>query len=240
MNTINPKKFNKTDLDDCANNFIKAGEQSGIDTMTSVEEYKALKLKGEEYAASISRKVYSSLTEAVILADQKRDFAYIGLRRYAGALCYSPDTAVREAAGKIKIRLDLFGAGIESLSYTQESSSLRSVISELRKPEYASEVGTMNLHPWIDELEQKEIAFEAVNSSKRDDHLAWKETESATSLRLGLAKAIVDYYIYVSSMALISKDAQWNSLLQKLNESYETIARNYTRTARPKAEVKTV
>jgi hypothetical protein len=41
-------------------------------------------------------------------------------------------------------------------------------------------------------------------------------------------------------MALVSKDEKWNNLLKKLTENYEAIARNYSRTAKPKAEAKTV
>jgi hypothetical protein len=232
MNTINPKKLNNADLGECADGFVKAADQSGIDTLSEVDQYGELKSQSEVYSESISRTTFTALTKAVIEADQKRDFAYIGVRQYAGALCYSPDPAVREAAEALKVRLDLYGAGIEKLSYTEQSPYMRSFVSELRKPEYASFVTTTTLTPWIDAVDTAEIAFEAVYSSKVDDRVALKETDSATNLRKAVADAIVGFYDYVSSMALVSKDEKWKSLQKKLTENFDNIARGYNRAAK--------
>ncbi|MFZ4454634.1 MAG: DUF6261 family protein [Bacteroidales bacterium] len=237
MNTINPKKLNNADLAECADGFVKAADLSGIDTMSEVDQYGELKSQSEVYSESISRTAYTALTKAVIEADQKRDFAYIGVRQYAGALCYSPDKAVREAAEALKVRLDLYGAGIEKLSYTEQSPYMRSFVSELRKPEYAAYVATTTLAPWIDAVDVAQVAFEGLQSSKLDDRVALKETESATNLRKALGDAIVGFYEYVSSMALVSKDAKWKTLQKKLTENYDNIARGYNRTAKGGAEV---
>ncbi len=128
----------------------------------------------------------SALTNAINLADIRRDRAINGISTTADARTYSYLTEEVAAAQLIRKHIDKYGTGIARQSQNLESANLRNLSQDMKEiPELMDAVNRLGLIPWIDEMDAANLQFETLFEQRNseigqmpDDTLREKRVEA--------------------------------------------------------------
>lgn len=226
MEKITMYKFAVADISAMAGASDEEARKSGIPEATSADAYTTLLTSTNTYREGFLRERKSENTPLVIEADKRRDDAAVGLKLFVRGLCYSPNSAKRQKAELFFSRVDEF-SGISDLPLTQESEYVRSFISMLMKPENVQLAKDLNAEEYVKEVVDAQDVFDSIWSNREGDVSEFRSTQSATSMRKMLEKAVNRYFEYVTFNAEFSGKPEWRKLQQAIYSRYLTIRQKY-------------
>jgi hypothetical protein len=161
------------------------------------------------------KKIFKSeTTEKRYEADKERDNTFSGLAGSIKADLKHSDPNVKESAYRLNILLETYG-NLAKKPYQEETAGIYNLLSEL-KNEYASDVDTLNLKNWVEELEMKNEAFEKLVKAR------FIELEKITGLKTQDVRKEIDK-VYrsivarIEALMLIENDPIYETFARKLN-----------------------
>jgi hypothetical protein len=139
----------------------------------------------EEYVFNWVRK--SDFTKKKEQADRRRNKIYNGMTGLVRAVLKHFDPAMRNCANHVYNLVKNYGR-ITNDGYDAQTASVTSIINRLRSSDYAADVQTLGLLPWLDELEKcneqfkvyvEETMREQINKPNVTTTVARRMTDSA-------------------------------------------------------------
>lgn len=175
-------------------------EKSSFQDAGKCEQFLKLKEASELYLISIQKRKNSSYSKDVIDKDNARDKVIISMKQNINSYITLGDSETKESAISIQNVLQNIATGIETMPYTEETSYIKKLITELKKPEYQKAVETLRFDYLIKLLEKANAEFEETFAIRTKDLIAINEVESATTQRKQLEKALRGFVEYINAM----------------------------------------
>ncbi len=169
-----------------------------------------------ELRRGLGRTFNSEFTSVLMLADEKRDNAFIGLRDYIRACCNSGDALKDKAANDLSLMLENVGNTIYSLPYGAETTKLEVLFEKFSTSASQEELAAITAIDWLERLKARQTDFENVYQSKVeaeagiDFPLLKKSKDTITFYLKGLLS-----YIETNSK---NEPAQFSSIEDKIND----------------------
>ncbi len=155
-------------------------------------------------------------TSVLLVADEKRDGSFIGLRDYIHACCNSGDDVKEEAANKLSDLLSAVGNTIYRMAYATETTKMDVLFERLNSPAAQESLGIIKATDWLERLKARQADFEKVYQSKIEsdagiDFPLIKKTRQSITINL---KGLL---IYIETGCLYDS-AQFSPVEEKINE----------------------
>ncbi len=216
MKTLPFSLLNSSELYAIASRIVEAYKQSnGVDAYllklcTYILEANSDLRKG------LGRTFNQEFTSVLLVADDKRDGAFLGLRDYIHACCNSGDDAKDEAAKKLSDLLSAVGNTINRMAYAAETTKMDVLFERLSSPAAQESLGIIKATDWLERLKARQADFEKVYQSKIESDagidfpLIKKSRQSITMNLRGLL-------IHIETGCL-HDSAQFGAIEEKINE----------------------
>jgi len=133
-------------------------------------QFDAYLLLYEREDLALKKIIKSALTAQIHEADKARDDIYKGLVGTNTSALRHFSESVRSAAAQLKIVLDTYGNAAR-MSIIDETSTIYNLLQDLQG-KYAAEVATVGLEQWVEELQARNEALEALVKSRFDEAAA--------------------------------------------------------------------
>jgi hypothetical protein len=229
MKKIGFSSFSVTDVGSMA---TVTEEEVAISTLNEAKEspqYKEVVGGHVEYKESLVRVRKSQNTEAKLASDKNLDDAWVGTRQVVWGLTYSPDPEVAQKATRFYAVLDTYGAGVEELSYTEESEKIEAILVKLREPANQQLAVDLNVKPFVDHLSACSQNFRNDWGNLESDKEAFRNSLSATNSRRKLEASLIAFYDFVlySAQFAPAKRDEWAKLESAIYSRYTSIRQKY-------------
>lgn len=166
----------------------------------------------------------SMLTESALEVDALRDGAAKGTYYTLMGLTFSEDGAVASAAMHLLAKLDTYGGlNLPRMAHKEESAGIKGLLNDFKRPEYAADVVTTKIGPWLDTLDRYQKRFDDIDLNRTEENQEKDSVEAAASVRVDLEKDIRKLRTLVEGMALVDAESEWakvNGLLNQLDGEY--------------------
>jgi Na+/phosphate symporter len=162
--------------------LVKKHNQETLKVKPLFDAYLPLYEREDEALKKINKSVY---TEKIQEADRARDEIFAGMVEVNNGMCKHFSKNIAEAAQKVKIVLDTYG-NVAKKTLNEETSAIYNLIQDLRSEKYGNETRDASLMTWVDELEKRNKAFEALMKERFD------ETAHKTDIVLRTARGELD------------------------------------------------
>jgi len=181
----------------------------------------------QQLCIGLGRTFNSEFTSVLLLADEKRDNSFIGLRDYIRACCNSGDDVKEKVAYNLNAILESVGHNLHRLPYAIESTKLDVLFEKLGTPVAQESLATIMATDWLERLKARQTDFENIYQSKIDAEagvdlpLVKNSKELITSYLKGLLAYIATNIIHDA--------AQFGAIEEKINgiiTDTVTLARN--------------
>jgi len=179
-----------------------------------VEDYAAYTPLLQDEGVALVAITKSATTEEVETADKNRDFTFRGLADNVTNSLNHYDPAVREAARRVKVILDGFG-NLARKPDDEESGLISSLIADLRT-KVATEIQTLSIVEWINELERLNNVFIALEATRNS------EEATRTELRMKQVRVEVDAAYKkivkrINALIVVNGEAPYTEFVKELN-----------------------
>ncbi|HZK96489.1 MAG TPA: DUF6261 family protein [Prolixibacteraceae bacterium] len=160
----------------------------------------------------LGRTFNSEFTSSLLLADEKRDGSFIGLRDYIHACCNSGDDLKDEAARSLSLIVEAVGNTIYALPFAAETTKLDVLFEKFDGPAAREALATIAATDWLERVKARQADFEKVYQSKI-------ETEAGVDIPLvkSSKEAITNYlkglFAYIATN--VNDDATQNRALEE-------------------------
>lgn len=160
----------------------------------------------------------SRITPQIHTLDQRRGRAISGIRLYLGGLVYHYDPAISAAAHTLVRNMKLHGAGIARQNYMAETANISHIIDHwASNAKLAAAVATLQLAPWLAELQAANDAFHTQYMLRTVENAA----ASPTNIKEQRVLSEKLYYTLrnaLGALALVHNYAQpWGNAVNDLN-----------------------
>lgn len=206
------------------------------DTLTTVKSNDPVLLKVQpqyEHLLQLSislEKIFnapagSSLSQALIALDERRDNALNGIMALVNGYGFSTDTTIKYAAQVLKKHLSILGCSMAPENYQSETDTIKSIINDWNNmAEYDIALDALNLVSWKNELEisNNHFAAQYLDRTQEDgaaspDTLKAKRVETNTAF-YALRNNLDAYFTINSGAAPFSNAvASLNGLIDNYN-----------------------
>lgn len=137
------------------------------------------------------------LTEKVNAADLSRDNSYRALRDHIKAGLRRENESYRTACEALWAEFEKNGLQLFRLSQEKESTSIDSLLNDLRKPEHEGNVQTTKITGWINELDRNNQSYVKISRERSaarsdDDTVADKQALKTLKTSLDLMDSILN------------------------------------------------
>ncbi len=216
MKTLPFSLLNSSELYAIASRIAEACKQSKSDDEYIMKLCLLIVLANDDLRRGLGRTFNQEFTSVLLVADQTRDGAFIGLRDYIHACCNSGDDAKEEAATKLSEVLSAVGNTINRMAYAAETTKMDVLFERLNAPAAQESLGIIMATDWLERLKAKQEDFENVYQSKVESEagidfpLLKKSKQLITSYLKGLL-AYIETNVYHDS-------AQFGAIEEKINE----------------------
>lgn len=113
----------------------------------------------------------NTLSDELVLLDERRDNAINGISAMIAGHTYSPDATVKANARLLADHLAIFGTGIARDSYQSETASLRNIVNDWNNaPELGAALTALNLVPWKTEIATANTLFGEKYLARAEDN----------------------------------------------------------------------
>ena len=124
----------------------------------------------ERVDTALKKIVKSAITAQIHEADKARDEVYAGMVRLNNVNLKHFNADVRKSAAQLKIVFDTYG-DVAHKPLNEETSALYNVLQDLQN-KYASDVAATGIGQWVEELKNRNEAFETLVRSRFDETTA--------------------------------------------------------------------
>jgi hypothetical protein len=196
----------------------------------------------EEEALQLIRK--SATTDQLAEADTVRDVTFRGFSDAVKSSLNHFNADKRTAAARFNVLLNQYG-NVARKPFAEETAAIYKLVKEAQNA-YASDISTLELKDWVEELDSKNKAFEALMASR------YSEEANKTELRMNEVRINIDgaYHLFterLDALVTINGVSAYESFLRELNariDKYNNIiaqrkGRSEKDAARTKTENKT-
>ena len=114
----------------------------------------------------LGRTFNSAFTSVLLVADEKRDGSFMGLRDYIHACCNSGDDVKDEAARNLSAIVEAVGNTIYALPFAAETTKLDVLFEKFDGPAAREAIATIMATDWLERLKARQDDFEKVYQSK--------------------------------------------------------------------------
>jgi len=191
--------------------LIKEGA-ANLNVEAQFNAYLPLYEKEDEGIKKVNKSFFTSKIQE---ADKARDDIYSSMVEINKASIKHYDPAIREAAKKLEILFDTYG-NVSQKPLNEETSAVYNILQELKGNNYFEAVQTVGLEGWLNELEARNKAFDAL-VKERIDEAAVKSNVVLRQARLELDAAYDVIVEYINAYALINNNEVYNRFIKALN-----------------------
>lgn len=192
-------------------NLVEKFDANKLSIKDPFEKYLLLYDHEDEVLEKIRK---SATTEQIAEADTTRDITLKGLTEAVSTAQKHFKPEVREAARKVQILLNTYGK-IADLPYNEETAKIYNLIEEMKK-DYATDIATMKLEDWVQELENNNKQFDTLMNQRYDEQLS-KTTTNPREIRSQIDTLYKSMMDIINAYAVISTEAVYNQFIQELN-----------------------
>ena len=196
---------------------------------------KALERESAEYDKLYAKLTYSGKGDDILTADAARDKAFYALKLYLSGYKDVPSLPDTLEAAQLYEVMEQYDRGITKMTYADETAQLKSLFTELDKPEHIARLTTLKLKPAYEDLKAKQKAFEDLYAEQAEANAELRALPSATSARARLEKALRTYLDLVAAMRTVTG---WDMLYHDLNEMVKAAAATYKNDKHPSDQKK--
>ena len=155
------------------------------------------------------------MTTKALVADEKRDQYYTGMKTYIHAFLKNPDATVRRAGETLEAVIRKYGWSAEQYSYDAETTAVSKCIEEINGY-YATEAALLNLPAmWLTALTDAQAEFEAIQEQRIQTGTL--EVPTVSKYRTPLRRAIVRLVETLETFAEETSDADLNSYVAQID-----------------------
>jgi hypothetical protein len=159
----------------------------------------------------------SPVTQELVLLDERRDKAIIGLAGAIDSYCYHFDAATANAASVLADNLKLYGTGIAKLNFPTESASITAIINDWEtKPKLAAAVTKLGLAAWVAELKAANQLF-GQKYLERTQEFGAANPDTLKAKREETLAAYYELRKFIDAYAVINPSAAYDKLIKELN-----------------------
>jgi hypothetical protein len=177
----------------------------------------------------------SSYTALIVEKDALRDNAYRGISETVRTAERHYDPVKRAAAEKLVVLIDHYG-NVADRPYNEETATIYNFIQDIRG-KYATEIDTLDLTGWIDELERTNNDFEKTVLDRNKEY-AGKDSElNMLDIRKKTDRTYLDIVERIEALSLVKGDEVFTEFIKTLNANIDRyIASIKRRTGKSKAK----
>ncbi len=110
----------------------------------------------------------TGITDSLLEADKLRDDVFTGLNLTLRGMTHFPDHAIADTAAAITIVVEKYGKGIKKLPQREETAVLTNLIQDLKSDDHKTQVETVSLTAWVEELEKANNTFEQLYTERTE------------------------------------------------------------------------
>jgi uncharacterized protein YegL len=130
-------------------------------------------------------------------------------------MCKHFSKHIAESAHKVKIVLDTYG-NVARKTLNEETSAIYNLVQDLRSDKYGNETRDASLMTWVDELEKRNKAFEAL-VKERFDETAHKTDIVLKAARAELGKVYHSIEERINALAIVEGTADYEEFIRTMN-----------------------
>lgn len=183
--------------------------------------------KTTDLSIAIGTNRSSKFTPILMGRDNNRDLRFLGFRNYVITYTYHIDENMVQAAQVLEKIIQTRGFSLHTYGYAEETSSLKSLIEDLKTPAAKKAIATINAQPWVESVESAHKDFEEIYQQKVATE-AGEDLPQATATRKELIRYLTRLLSYLDINSEI-KAEKFNPVVEKLDEvivDMMTIARS--------------
>lgn len=157
----------------------------------------------------------SALTEQIREADKARDETFSGTAELVRAMCKHFNPTIKEMAKRLQVVMDTYG-NVAAKTLTAETSAIYNLLQELDLPKYTDDRINCNLNPWLNELKNRNEAFETLYK-KRNDESAAKSDVVLKEARTESDNAYAAVEKRINALIEVEGAAKYENFVRRLN-----------------------
>jgi hypothetical protein len=196
--------------DDFAALVNKAGAAK-LKIEPQLEAFAAAHKQEKEAIEHISK---SALTAKISAADADRDNTYLGMKYTLNAALLHFNTALKDAAERLKIVFDTYG-NIIKRNYAEETGAINNLLEELRL-RHGGDADLIGIHTWITELTRRNNIVQELLRSRDAEH-ARNSDMPVKAIRAQADDAYRAITERLDARAVIDTDADLEGFIGALN-----------------------
>lgn len=170
----------------------------------------------EAFALNVVRG--SVLTDELFDADAGRDDISSGLAGTIKSALNHFNPEMRAAATRLNLLLDTYG-NIATKPYDQETAAITKLVSELEGP-YAADVATLGVGGWVEELKNRNNAFDSLKNMRYDENTA-KPQQNLRLARLETDKAYRAVVKRINALIEVNGEQAYSGFVNEINQRIE-------------------
>ena len=197
----------------------------------------AFKSKLDETSQLFKLEQSSPITQELVLLDERRDRAIIGISGTVESYCYHFDGATAQAANLLLTNLNLYGRSVAKMNLPSESGTIDAIVKDWEtKPELIDAVEMLGLYAWVTELKTVNQLFEQKYIERTEEYGA-ANPDTLKSKREETVLAFYELRKFLDANSVLHPSAVYEKLINGLNaliDQYNILLS--TRSAEPEPE----
>jgi len=179
----------------------------------------AVKTVYNDYDAVYTKKAFSGKSDLLIIADNKRDNPFSGLKSILQGHIKVSSSPYQQDAKDIYAIIEHFGIGLDRYKWAEETAQMKKLLEALALPENMVKIERMLLTVVVTQIRDAQTAFELLYKETSGENAELHAMESASSMRKTLETALHNYLNVVKAMSEIPG---WKLLYGQLDEVLKT------------------
>lgn len=189
--------------------------QFSPETLGIVDKY--LPFKTAHNKEDVALKVERGSSNTLLIADKdgKRDSTHHGLELQVESYSYHWIPAMVEAARRIGRILEQYG-NLRILSYNEESSAIGNLVQELRAEPYLTDVASLGLTSWVDQLETDNTNFKNIFNERANEEAA-RASGNVRAARIEVDPTYEAIVQRINALVVVNGEAAYAEFIDKVN-----------------------
>jgi len=158
--------LSSAELNIFANRIVGVSNEALSDNPYVVALCTLIAKSNADLSDSLGKTIVSEYTSKLLMQDQARDQAFIGLRDFISSYTHDKNVEKKVAAITLASMIENIGNRIYSLGYAVESSKMNNLISNLGTPQAQQAIDTIGAGDWFEQLTTTQEAFEVLCKTK--------------------------------------------------------------------------
>ena len=160
----------------------------------------------------------SDVTNELVDCDAIRDTTFRGLSDSVKSACNHFNLGTKQAAIRIQLVFDEFG-NVATKSYDEETAAINVLVSRLNQ-DYASDVATLGIADWLNELLSNNEIFDALMKRRYSQDVI-KAQFHMKQVRFELDAAYRTITKRINALIIVNGEADYKVFVEELNQRIE-------------------